>query len=123
MELTAKDFTAQLAAKGYTPIMYLDVDNGEQPNTVQFTTAISFSSEDGIEDFRNIEEYHGITCEKYENLAFFTKTYPLTEKQVQEIEDGYDPGNTEQEEKFFEALRNALEEIGIDLDDIKVHSS
>lgn len=123
MELTAKDFTAQLAAKGYTPLMYLDVDNGEQPNTVQFTTAISFSSEDGLDDFRDIEEYFDITCEPYENLAFFTKTYPLTEKQIKEIEDGYDPGNEEQEEKFFEALRNALDEIGIDLDDIKVHSS
>lgn len=30
MELTAKDFTARLAEKGYTPTMYLDVDNGEQ---------------------------------------------------------------------------------------------
>lgn len=123
MELTAKDFTARLTEKGYTPVMYLDVDNGEYPNTVQLTTAISFSSEDGIEDFRDIEEYHEITCEPYEKLAFFTKTYPLTEKQIQEIEDGYDPGNEEQEEKFFETLRNALEEIGIDLDDIKVHSS
>lgn len=123
MELTAKDFTAQLAAKGYTPIMYLDVDNGDKPNTVQFTTAISFSSEDGLDDFRDIEEYYGITCDEYENLAFFTKTYPLTEKQIEEIEDGYDSGNEEQEEKFFEALRSALEEIGIDLDDITVHSS
>lgn len=62
MELTAKDFTAQLAAKGYTPGIDFDVDNGDEP------------------------------------------------------------GNEEQEEKFFDAWRAALEGIGIDLNDIKVSS-
>lgn len=122
MELTAKDFTAQLAAKGYTPGIDFDVDNSDEPNTVKLTGAITFDGADGFMDFRNAEEFYGFTCEAYEDLAFFQKTYRLTEKQVEEIEDGYDPGNAEQEEKFFDAWRTALAEIGIDLDDIKVSS-
>ena len=55
-----------------------------------------------------------------EPLAFFSKTYPLTEEQITEIEDGGEPDNAEQEEKFFEAWRVALDEIGIDLNDIEV---
>lgn len=122
MELTAKDFTAQLAAKGYTPGIDFDVDNGDEPNTVKLTGAITFNGADGFMDFRNAEEYYAITCEAYENLAMFTKTYELTEEQIKTIEDGYDPGNEEQEEKFFDAWRNALDGIGIDLNGIKVSS-
>lgn len=120
MELTAKDFTAQLAAKGYTPGIDFDVDNGDGPHTVKLTGAITFNGADGFMDFRNAEEYYDITCAEYEDLAMFTKTYELTEEQVKTIEDGYDPGNAEQEEKFFDAWRNALDGIGIDLNDIKV---
>lgn len=120
MELSAKDFTAQLAAKGYTPAIDLDVDNGDEPHTVKLTGAITFTGADGFMDFRNAEEFFNITCETYENLAFFQKTYPLTAWQIQEIEADGEPGNAEQEEKFFDAWRAALEEIGIDLDDIKV---
>ena len=119
MELTAKDFTHRLAEKGYTPGIILDVDKDEEQNTVKFTGAITFDGE-GFMDFRNAEKYYGITCEAYENLAFFSKTYPLTEEQITEIEEGGKPGNAEQEEKFFEAWRVALDEIGIDLNDIEV---
>lgn len=122
MELTAKDFTAQLAAKGYTPAIDFDVDNGDQPHTVKLTGAITFHGADGFMDFRDAESYFDITCEAYENLAFFQKTYPLTEWQIREIETGGEPGNAEQEEKFFDAWRAALDGIGIDLDDIKVRS-
>lgn len=122
MELTAKDFTAQLAAKGYTPGIDFDVDNGNEPHTVKLTGAITFNGADGFMDFRNAEEYYDITCAEYEDLAMFTKTYELTEAQIKTIEDGYDPGNEEQEEKFFDAWRNALDGIGIDLDDIPVSS-
>lgn len=122
MELTAKDFTAQLAAKGYTPGIDFDVDNGDEPNTVKLTAAITFNGADGFMDFRNVEEFYDITCEEYEDLAFFSKTYPLTEWQIKEIETDGEPGNAEQEEKFFEAWRVALDEIGIDLNDIKVSS-
>lgn len=120
MELSAKDFTAQLAAKGYTPGIDFEVDNGDEPHTVKLTGAITFTGADGFMDFRNAEEFFNITCEAYENLAFFQKTYPLTAWQIQEIETDGEPGNAEQEEKFFDAWRAALEEIGIDLDDIKV---
>ena len=122
MELTAKDFTHRLAEKGYTPAIELDVDNGDEPNTIQFTGAITFDGKDGFMDFRNAEKYFDITCEAYENLAFFSKTYPLTEEQVTEIEEGGEPDNKDQEEKFFEAWRVALNEIGIDLNDIEVSS-
>jgi len=122
MELTAKDFTAQLAAKGYTPGIDFDVDNGDEPHAVKLTGAITFNGADGFMDFRNAEEYYDITCAEYEDLAMFTKTYALTEEQIKTIEDGYDPGNEEQEEKFFDAWRNALDGIGIDLNDIKVSS-
>lgn len=122
MELTAKDFTAQLAAKGYTPGIDFDADNGNQPHTVKLTGAITFNGADGFMDFRNAEEYYGITCEEYEDLAMFTKTYALTEQQIEEIEAGGEPGNEEQEEKFFKAWSAALDGIGIDLDDIKVSS-
>lgn len=119
MNLTAKDFTHRLAEKGYTPGITLDVDNGDNPDTVKFTGAITFDGE-GFMDFRNAEKYYGITCEEYENLAFFIKTYPLTEEQVTEIKEGGEPDTEEQEEKFFEAWRVALDEIGIDLNDIEV---
>ena len=122
MELTAKDFTAQLAAKGYTPGIDFDVDNGDEPHTVQLTGAITFNGADGFMDFRNAEEYYGITCAEYEDLAMFTKTYALTEAQITDVEAGGEPGNEEQEEKFFDAWRAALDGIGIDLDDIKVSS-
>ena len=122
MELTAKNFTQHLAEKGYTPGIILDVDNGDEPNTVKFTGAITFHSEDGFMDFRNAEKYFTTTCEAYENLAFFQKTYPLTEEQITEIEEGGKPGSEEQEEKFFEAWCVALNEIGIDLNDIEVSS-
>lgn len=122
MELTAKDFTALLAAKGYTPGIDFDVDNGDEPNTVKLTGAITFNGADGFMDFRNADEFYGITCEAYENLAFFQKTYPLTEWQIKEIETDGEPGNAEQEEKFFEAWSAALDGIGIDLNDIKVSS-
>ncbi len=75
MELTAKDFTAQLAARGYTPGIDFDVDNGDEPHTVKLTGAITFNGADGFMDFRNAEEYYDITCEEYEDLAMFTKTY------------------------------------------------
>lgn len=120
MKLTAKDFTHQLAEKGYTPGIILDVDNGDEPNTIKFTGAITFHGKDGFMDFRNAEKYFDITCETYENLAFFQKTYALTEKQITEIEEGGEPDSAEQEEKFFEAWRVALNEIGIDLNDIEV---
>nr|DAV95899.1 MAG TPA: hypothetical protein [Caudoviricetes sp.] len=122
MELTAKDFTAQLAAKGYTPAIDFDVDNGDEPHTVKLTGAITFNGADGFMDFRNAEEFFDITCEAYENLAFFSETYPLTEWQIKEIETDGEPGNAEQEEKFFDAWRVALDGIGIDLNDIKVSS-
>lgn len=122
MELTAKDFTAQLAAKGYTPGIDFAVDNGDEPNTVKLTGAITFNGADGFMDFRDAEEYHGITCAEYEDLAMFTKTYELTEEQVKQIETDGEPGNDEQEEKFFEAWSAALDGIGIDLNDIKVSS-
>ena len=122
MKLTAKEFTHHLAEKGYTPGIILDVDNGDEPNTVKFTGAITFHGKDGFMDFRNAEKYYDITCKAYENLAFFSKTYPLTEEQIAEIEEGGKPGNAEQEEKFFEAWRVALDEIGIDLNDIEVSS-
>lgn len=122
MNLTAKDFTRRLAEKGYTPGITLDVDNGDEPNTVKFTGAITFDGADGFMDFRNAEKYYGITCEEYENLAFFTKTYPHTEEQIPEIEEGGAPDSEEQEEKFFQAWRVALDEIGINLNDIEVSS-
>lgn len=122
MELTAKDFTRHLAEKGYTPGITLDVDNGDEPNTVKLTGAITFDGADGFMDFRNAEEFYDITCQEYEDLAFFSKTYPLTEWQIKEIETDGEPGNAEQEAKFFEAWRVALDEIGIDLNDIKVYS-
>lgn len=120
MELTAKDFTARLAEKGYTPAIDLDVDNGDEPHTVKLTGAITFHGADGFMDFRNAEEYYDITCEAYEDLAFFQQTYPLTAWQIKEIETDGEPGNAQQEEKFFEAWRVALDEIGIDLNDIEV---
>lgn len=122
MELTAKDFTARLAEKGYTPGIDFDVDNGDEPHTVKLTGAITFNGADSFMDFRNAEEYYGITCAEYEDLAMFTKTYALTEAQITDIENGARPGNAEQEEKFFDAWRAALDGIGIDLDDIKVSS-
>lgn len=122
MRLTAKEFTHHLAEKGYTPGIILDVDNGDEPNTVKFTGAITFDGKNGFMDFRNAEKYFNITCEAYENLAFFSKTYPLTEGQIVEIEEGGAPDNKDQEEKFFEAWRVALNEIGIDLNDIEVSS-
>lgn len=122
MELTAKDFTARLAEKGYTPGIDFDVDSGDEPHTVKLTGAITFNGEDGFMDFRSAEEYYGITCAEYEDLAMFTKTYALTEQQVEEIETGGEPGNEEQEEKFFDAWRTALDGIGIDLNDIPVSS-
>lgn len=122
MELTAKDFTAQLAAKGYTPGIDFDADNGDEPYTVKLTGAITFNGADGFMDFRNAEEYYDITRAEYEDLAMFTKTYALTEAQVKEIEEGGEPGNAEQEEKFFDAWRTALDGIGIDLNDIPVSS-
>lgn len=122
MELTAKDFTAQLAAKGYTPAIDFDVDNGDEPHTVKLTGAIDFHGADGFMDFRDAEEFFDITCEPYENLAFFQKTYQLTEWQIREIETDGEPGNAEQEEKFFDAWSVALDEIGIDLNDIPVSS-
>lgn len=85
MELTAKEFTHRLAEKGYTPGIILDVDNGAEQNTVKFTGAITFDGEDGFMDFRNAEQYFDITCGEYEHLAFFSKTYPLTEEQIAEI--------------------------------------
>lgn len=120
MELTAKDFTARLAAKGFTPAIDFDVDNSRKPHTVKLTGAITFHGEDGFMDFRNAEEFFDITCEAYEDLAFFQKTYPLTAWQIKEIETDSEPGNAEQEEKFFDAWRAALEEIGINLNDIPV---
>ena len=122
MELTAKDFTARLAEKGYTPGIDFDADNGDEPHTVKLTGAITFNGADGFMDFRNAEEYYDITCAEYEDLAMFTKTYDLTEAQVTEIETGGEPGNAEQEEKFFDAWRAALDGIGIDLNDIPVSS-
>lgn len=122
MELTAKDFTAWLAQKGYTPGIDFDADNGDEPHTVKLTGAITFNGADGFMDFRNAAEYYDITCAEYEDLAMFTKTYELTEAQVKEIEEGGEPGNAEQEEKFFDAWRAALDGIGIDLNDIKVSS-
>lgn len=122
MELTAKDFIAQLAAKGYTPGIDFDVDNGDEPHTVKLAGAITFNGADGFMDFRNAEEYYGITCAEYEDLAFFSKTYPLTEAQITDIEEGGEPGNEEQEKKFFDAWRAALDGIGIDLNDIPVSS-
>ena len=122
MNLTAKDFTRRLAEKGYTPGIILDVDNGAEQNTIQFTGAITFDGADGFMDFRNAEKYFDITCGEYENLTFFSKTYPLTEEQIAEIEEGGEPDSAEQEEKFFEAWRVALNEIGIDLNDIEVSS-
>lgn len=44
----------------------------------------------------------------------------LPEWQIKEIETDGEPGNAQQEEKFFEAWRVALDEIGIDLNDIEV---
>lgn len=122
MELTAKEFTHRLAEKGYTPGIILDMDNDEEQNTVKFTGAITFDGE-GFMDFRNAEKHYDITCEAYESLAFFQKTYPLTEEQIAEIEEGGEPDSEEQEEKFFEAWRVALNEIGINLNDIKVSIS
>lgn len=89
---------------------------------MKLTGAITFNGGDGFMDFRNAEEYYDITCAEYEDLAMFTKTYELTEAQVTEIEQGGEPGNAEQEEKFFDAWRAALDGIGINLDDIKVSS-
>lgn len=122
MELAAKDFTAQLAAKGYTPGIDFDVDNGDEPHTVKLTGAITFNGADGFMGFRNAEEYYDITCAEYEDLAFFSKTYELTEAQITDIEEGGEPGNAEQEEKFFDAWSAALDGIGIDLNDIPVSS-
>ena len=98
------------------------MDNGNEPHTVKLTGAITFNGADGFMDFRNAEEYYGITCAEYEDLAMFTKTYELTEAQITDIEEGGEPGNAEQEEKFFDAWRAALDGIGIDLNDIKVSS-
>lgn len=120
MELSAPEFTAALAERGYTPGIDLRLRYGHTPGLVDIAADIGFYDERGYRNFREIESAFGITCKEYEKLSYACRTHALFDAQLRELESGIVPAFDYQKKEFFTEWYAALDAVGIDMGNIPV---
>lgn len=120
MELTAPEFTAALAERGYTPGIDLRIRYGRTRGLVDIAADMGFYNERGYHNFRELESAFGITCKEYAGLSYACKTYAMLDSQLREQYSGVIPDFTPQKKEFFDEWNAALAKIGVTLNDVPV---
>lgn len=120
MELTAPEFTAALAERGYTPGIDLRIRYGRTRGLVDIAADMGFYNEHGYHNFRELESAFGITCKAYAGLSYACKTYGMYDSQLREQYSGVIPDFALQKKEFFTEWNSALEKIGVTLNDVPV---
>ena len=120
MELTAPEFTAALAERGYTPGIDLRLRYGHTRGLLGITADIGFYDERGYHNYHEIEDMFGITCADLARLSYAWKTFALFDRQLRELDSGVVPDFTPQKEAFFTEWRAAFEKVGFDWNNIPV---
>lgn len=120
MELSAPEFTAALAKRGFTPGIDLRLRYGRTRGLVDIAADIGFYNERGYRNFREIESAFGISSEEYKKLSYRCQTHAMFDAQLRELEAGITPAFGPQKSEFFTDWYAAAEKVGIDMSHIRV---